>query len=64
MFAETDFSPQKYRQVKRRVQIYQKANWENTEEQMKKTHLNIENKKDTSDVDPLWNTFRSSLQKL
>ena len=63
VFAELDISPRKYNQKKWKILIYRKANWEKISEEIQKSHKVIEDNKETSDIDTLWNTFKSSLLK-
>ena len=46
VFAEMKFSSKKYKQIKLKVPIYRKADWNKTEEEMKEIHSIIENKKE------------------
>ena len=61
VFSELDISPKKYKQVKRKIPIYRKADWTKLWEEMRKTHSVIADEKDSRDVDHLWTTFKSGL---
>ena len=61
VFSELDISPKKFKQVKRKIPIYRKADWTKIGEEMRKTHSVIADQKDSRDVDHLWTTFKSGL---
>jgi hypothetical protein len=62
VFAELDISPQKHRQVRRKIPMYGKADWEKIEEDLKTTYHTVATQYDVASVDELWNSFKSELQ--
>ena len=61
VYAEVDIDPQKRTQIKRKIQIYRKANWDKIEDETRKTLAEMKDIEDTSEVNSLWDTFKSSL---
>ena len=59
--AEVDIAPQKRTQIKRKIPIYRKASWDKIEDEMRTTLAEIKDIEDTSEVNSLWDTFKSSL---
>ena len=62
VFAELDISPKTHNQLKRDIPIYKKANWDKMEEEMRNAQATIETDSQNSDVESLWETFKSCLQ--
>ena len=62
VFAELDIAPLRQRQTKRKIPIYGKAKWEEIDEEMKKTHELLTAQNAESDVETMWETFKTSLQ--
>ena len=61
VFAEIDIKPKRYRQTKRKIPFYKKANWEKIADQMKGPYQYIKDKADLKSVDHLWNIFFKDL---
>ena len=61
VFAELDVAPRRHKQVKRRVPIYRRAEWSRIEEVMMETHQEIQAQSKDSDIETMWDTFKSRL---
>lgn len=61
VFAEIDIRPQRYKQDKRRIPLYKKADWEKIETQLTITNQYIQDHVNSESTDSLWNKFKSDL---
>jgi hypothetical protein len=61
VFAELDILPKRNKQVKRKILLYGKANWQKIEEAMRTTHVNITGMIEHASVEDLWTTFKDDL---